>query len=77
MNREEILRSLKNDNSRESVVSSLTQNNDPNIIQEIIKLFDEDDIEIRGEVFSTLLLNQNDILKYLVCLLYTSPSPRD
>ena len=66
MNREEILRSLKNDNSRESVVSSLTQNNDPNIIQEIIKLFDEDDIEIRGEVFSTLLLNQNDILKYLV-----------
>ena len=66
MNREEILRSLKNDNSRESVVSSLTQNNDPNIIQEIIKLFDEDDIEIRGEVFSTLLLNQNDILKYLI-----------
>ena len=43
MNREEILRSLKNDNSRESVVSSLTQNNDPNIIQEIIKLFDDKD----------------------------------
>ena len=66
LDREEILKSLKNDNSRKNVLSSLTQNNDPNIIQEIIKLFDEDDIEIRGEVFSTLLLNQNDILKYLV-----------
>ena len=66
MDREEILRSLKNDNLRKSVISSLTQNNDPEIIKEMIKLFDDDNIEIRGEVFSTLLLNQNDILKYLV-----------
>ena len=66
MDSEEILKSLKNDSSRKSVVSSLTQNNDPEIIQEIMKLFDDDDIEIRGEVFSTLLLNHNKIFQDLI-----------
>ena len=66
MNREEILESLKNEKLRKSVLQTLTQNNDPEIIQEIIQLFDDDDIEIRGEVFSTLFLNENDILKDLI-----------
>ena len=66
LNRERILELLKNDTSKKSVLPSLVQSNDPEIIQEIMKLFDDDDIEIRGEVFSTLLLNQNDILKYLI-----------
>ena len=66
LGREEILESFKNDASKKSIVSRLSQNKDPEITQKMIELFDDDDIEIRGEVFSTLLLNQNDILKYLV-----------
>ena len=66
MNREEISKSLKNETIRKSILTTLTQNNDPEIIQEIIQLFDDDDIEIRGEVFSTLFLNENDILKDLI-----------
>ena len=66
MNREEISKSLKNETIRKSTLTTLAQNNDPEIIQEIIQLFDDDDIEIRGEVFSTLFLNENDILKDLI-----------
>ena len=66
MNREEISKSLKNETIRKSILTTLTQNNDPKIIQEIIQLFDDYDIEIRGEVFSTLFLNENDILKDLI-----------
>ena len=66
MNREGILESLKNENVRKSVLPTLTQNNDQEITQEIIKLFDDEDIEIRGEVFSILFLNENNILKDLV-----------
>ena len=66
MNREEISKSLKNETIRKSILTTLAQNNDPEIIQEIIQLFDDDDIEIRGEVFSTLFLNENDILKDLI-----------
>ena len=66
MNREEILESFKNESTKKSILSSLTQNDDQEIIQEIIKLFDDEDIEIRGEAFSTLFLNENDILKELI-----------
>ena len=66
MNREEILESLKNETLRKSILQTLTQNNDPEIIHEIIQLFDDKDIEIRGEAFSTLFLNENNILKDLV-----------
>ena len=66
MNREEILQSLKNESTKKSVLPTLTQNDDQEIIQEIIKLFDDKDIEIRGEAFSTLFLNENDILKELI-----------
>ena len=66
MNREEILESLKNEKLRKSILQTLTQNNDPEIIHEIIQLFDDEDIEIRGEVFSRLFLNKGDILKDLV-----------
>ena len=66
MNKRKILESLRNDNSKLSVLPSLTETNDPKIIEEIIRLFDDDDIEIRGEVFSTLFLNQNNILKELI-----------
>ena len=66
MNREEILESLKNNDSKQSIISTLTQIEDPEILQEMIRLFDDEKIEIRGEVFSTLFLNQNDISKQLI-----------
>ena len=66
LGREEILESFKNDASKKSIVSRLSQNKDPEIIQKMIELFDDDDIEIRGEVFSTLLLNQNEIFEELI-----------
>ena len=66
LDREEILESFKNDASKKSIVSRLSQNKDPEIIQKMIELFDDDDIEIRGEVFSTLLLNQNEIFDELI-----------
>ena len=66
MDREEILELFKNEDSKQNVLTTLTQTDDPKIIQEIIKLFDDERIEIRGEVFSTLFLNQNNILKELI-----------
>ena len=66
MDREEILESLKNDDSKMNILSVLTQTNDPEVIQEIIKIFDDENVEIRGEVFSTLFLNKNNILKELI-----------
>ena len=66
MDQEGILELLKNKDSKKNVLSTLTQTNKPEIIQGIIKLFDDENIEIRGEVFSTLFLNKNDILKELI-----------
>ena len=66
MNDERILELLKKEDSKQNILTKLTQTNDPKIIQEIIKLFDDDDIAIRGEVFSTLFLNKNNILEPLI-----------
>ena len=49
-----------------STLSQLTQINNQKIIEKIISLLDDDDIMIRGEVFSTLILNENDISEKLV-----------
>ena len=66
MNEEKILESLKDEDSKQDALSGLTQTNDPRIIQEMIALFDDDRIEIRGEVFSSLFLNDNDIFDSLI-----------
>ena len=66
MNKEDILESLKDSNTRKNVLSTLTKNGDPKIIGEIMRLFDDEDIEIRGEAFSSLLLNEKNILENLV-----------
>ena len=77
MNREEILKSLKNEDSKQDVLSKLTQINDPEIIQEMVGLFDDDRIEIRGEVFSSLFLNKNDIFGSLIpCVKHQSKNVR-
>ena len=49
-----------------STLSQLTQINNQKIIEKIISLLDNNDITIRGEVFSTLMLNNNDISRELI-----------
>jgi HEAT repeat protein len=66
MEKEEILKLLKNNDTKIDVLSELTKTNDPMIIQKVIELFDAEKIEVRGEVFSTLFLNENDILEQLI-----------
>ena len=66
MEKRDVLKLLNDEDSRLDILPKLTQTDDPEIIWEIISLFDAEKIEIRGEVFSTLFLNENDILEQLL-----------
>ena len=55
-----------NKNKQKSILYQLTDNKDKKIINSIISLFDDDDIKIRGDVFSILCLNENDISEILI-----------
>jgi HEAT repeat protein len=48
------------------ILELLTSEEDPNIINKIISKLDDDDIEVRGEAFSSLVLNENKISKLLI-----------
>ena len=60
------LHDSSNKNKQKSILSQLTDIKDEEIIKNIISLFDDDDIKIRGEVFSILCLNENDISEILI-----------
>ena len=47
-------------------LESLENTNDPEIISKIISKLDDSDIEVRGEAFSSLVLNENDISNMLI-----------
>jgi len=49
-----------------SILESLSQSSDQEIINEIITKLDDSEIEVRGEAFSSLFLNKNDISKFLI-----------
>ena len=49
-----------------SVLESLSQSSDQETISKIISKLDDSEIEVRGEAFSSLLLNKNDISKFLI-----------
>ena len=49
-----------------SILESLSQSSDQEIINEIITKLDASEIEVRGEAFSSLYLNENDISKFLI-----------
>ena len=61
----DILNSSKNE-KKLSVISHMTQISDKKIIGKMISLLDDSDIKIRGEIFSALFLNRNDISKQLI-----------
>ena len=59
---------LNNDDMNEkiSVLSCLTKITDSNIIKEVISALDDKEIRVRGEAFSSLFLNYNDISEVLI-----------
>ena len=48
------------------VLGSLSQSNNPEIIRKIISNLDDQEIQVRGEAFSSLFLNKNDISEFLI-----------
>jgi len=49
-----------------SVLESLSQSGDQETVNKIISKLDDSEIEVRGEAFSSLFLNKNDISKFLI-----------
>jgi HEAT repeat protein len=72
----EQIRAILQSGSKEDKVltlESLSNSTEQKILDTIISVFDDADIELRGEAFSTLLLNDNDISEILLANLQ-SPS---
>ena len=49
-----------------SILESLSQSADQETINQVITKLDDSEIEVRGEAFSSLFLNKNDISKFLI-----------
>ena len=65
---EKILQILDHGSKEEkiNVLESLISTNEPQIINKMILKLDDPDIEVRGEVFSALVLNNNKIARFLI-----------
>jgi len=69
MNRfEEIFQILSSDSKDDKikVLESSSQTNNPEIIRKIISKLNDPEIRVRGEAFSSLFLNKNDISEFLI-----------
>ena len=73
-NLENIMRVLEFGNSEEKIrmLEGLPETEDKNIIEKIISRLDDDDVKVRGEAFSWLILNKKKITKFLVRALGSS-----
>tara|TARA_B100000408_G_scaffold123372_1_gene104151 strand:- start:4 stop:555 length:552 start_codon:yes stop_codon:yes gene_type:complete len=49
-----------------SILESLNQSSDQETIDKIISKLDDSEIQVRGEAFSSLFLNRNDISEFLI-----------
>lgn len=65
---EKISQVLENGSSEEKIqiLEKLESTNEPEILDKIISKLDDDDIQVRGEAFSTLVLNKNKISNFLI-----------
>ena len=65
---EDILKILESETSKEKIkiLETLHNTNNEKILQQIILRLNDDSIEVRGEAFNALLLNQNKISKILI-----------
>ncbi len=48
------------------ILETLDGTNNPEILEKIILKLDDDDIQVRGEAFSSLVLNENKISNFLI-----------
>ncbi len=48
------------------ILETLDRTDDPKILEKIILKLDDDDIQVRGEAFSSLVLNENQISNFLI-----------
>ena len=71
---ENISKVLESGNSKEKIriLETLDNIGDPEILEKIISKLDDDDVEVRGEAFSSLLLNKNKISNFLISNLSTA-----
>ena len=65
---ENISKVLESGNSKEKIriLETLDNIGDPEILEKIISKLNDDDVEVRGEAFSSLLLNKNKISNFLI-----------
>ena len=65
---ENILKKLESGTSDEKIkiLENLDDENNPELLQKIISKLDDDDVRVRGEAFSSLLLNENKISDFLI-----------
>ena len=65
---EEIITILETGEKREKIkiLETLGDTNNLEILKQVILRLNDDDIQVRGEAFNALLLNQNDISKILI-----------
>ena len=52
--------------SNEEKIKILENIKNPEFLEKIISKLDDDDIQVRGEAFSTLVLNENKISNFLI-----------
>jgi len=65
---EEIIKKLETGNKEEKIkiLETLDDTNNLEILKQVILRLNDDDIQVRGEAFNALLLNQNDVSKILI-----------
>ena len=64
---EDISKILESENAQEKIriLETLHETNNLKILQQVISRLNDNSIQVRGEAFNSLLLNQNDILKFV------------
>ena len=67
-NLENISKNLKSGEISEKIkiLETLDNTNNPEILEIIISTLDDENIEVRGEAYSSLVLNQNKISDFLI-----------
>ena len=65
---ENISKILESGSSKEKIkiLETMGKIDDPKILEKIIVKLDDDDIQVRGEAFSSLVLNENEISNFLI-----------
>ena len=63
---------LGNSEEKIKILETLETTDNPEILEKIISKLDDDDIQVRGEAFSSLVLNKNKISKFLIQSLNSS-----